>query len=117
MRQFPLIVICDPSGTKNQEPRTKFGSQESGSCFLVHGSEVPLLRDFLWITFTRANPSHDIYGVNSFTEFKHWGCEGSLIIDARLKQHHAPQLEANVAVAKRVDQIFANEPALKDFLK
>ncbi|MEO8760294.1 MAG: UbiD family decarboxylase, partial [Bacteroidia bacterium] len=42
------------------------------------------LNNFLWVTFTRSNPSHDIYGVNSFTENKHWGCKGSLIIDARI---------------------------------
>ena len=32
------------------------------------------LNNFLWTTFTRSNPSHDIYGVDSFTEYKHWGC-------------------------------------------
>ncbi|MHB8259102.1 MAG: UbiD family decarboxylase [Bacteroidia bacterium] len=50
------------------------------------------LRNFLWVTFTRSNPSHDIYGINAFTENKHWGCKGALIIDARLKPHHAPPL-------------------------
>ena len=48
------------------------------------------LNNFLWVTFTRSNPSHDIYGVGSFIENKHWGCQGPLIIDARLKPHHAP---------------------------
>ena len=49
--------------------------------------------NFLWLTFTRSNPSHDIYGINSFTQYKHWGCRSSLIIDARAKKHHAPCLE------------------------
>ena len=34
------------------------------------------LNNFLWVTFTRSNPSHDIYGVDSFIENKHWGCHG-----------------------------------------
>ncbi|MCB0576965.1 MAG: UbiD family decarboxylase, partial [Saprospiraceae bacterium] len=31
------------------------------------------LNNFLWVAFTRANPSHDTYGVRAFTENKHWG--------------------------------------------
>ncbi len=50
------------------------------------------LANFLWVTFTRADPAQDIHGVDSFTEDKHWGCNGSLIIDARIKPHHAPEL-------------------------
>ena len=50
------------------------------------------LNNFLWVTFTRSDPARDIYGVNSFTHNKHWGCKGSLIIDARIKPHHAPPL-------------------------
>lgn len=61
--------------------------------------------NFLWVTFTRSNPSHDIYGVDSFTEFKHWGCNGALIIDARIKPHHAPSLEKDPEIEKQVDQL------------
>ena len=67
------------------------------------------LNNFLWVTFTRSNPSHDIYGVNSFTENKHWGCKGSLIIDARIKPHHAPPLIRDEAVEKRVDKLLENK--------
>jgi len=63
------------------------------------------LNNFVWVTFTRSNPSHDIYGINSFTENKHWGCKGSLIIDARIKPHHAPVLEKDPAVEKLVDRM------------
>jgi 4-hydroxy-3-polyprenylbenzoate decarboxylase len=63
------------------------------------------LNNFLWTTFTRSNPSHDIYGVNSLTKFKHWGCEGPLIIDARLKPHHAPPLVEDPKVTARVDAL------------
>ncbi len=50
------------------------------------------LANFLWVTFTRADPAQDIHGVDSFTKDKHWGCQGPLIIDARIKPHHAPEL-------------------------
>lgn len=63
------------------------------------------VNNFVWTTFTRSNPSHDIYGIRSFTTFKHWGCHGPLIIDARAKPHHAPDLIKDVQVEKRVDQL------------
>ena len=65
------------------------------------------LNNFLWVTFTRANPSHDIYGVESFVEHKHWGCKGPLIIDARIKTHHAPILKTDAAVSAKVDKLFS----------
>ncbi|MBN2424605.1 MAG: UbiD family decarboxylase [Calditrichaceae bacterium] len=65
------------------------------------------LNNFLWVTFTRSNPSHDIYGVNEFIENKHWGCKGPLIIDARIKPHHAPPLEEDPSVEKNVDRLGA----------
>ncbi len=64
------------------------------------------VNNFLWATFTRSNPSHDIYGVDAFTENKHWGCHGPMIIDARIKPHHAPPLEKDPAIEKRVDRLF-----------
>ena len=63
------------------------------------------LNNFLWITFTRSNPSHDIYGVKSFTRYKHWGCEGPLLIDARLKVHHAPPLIEDPKITQRVNEL------------
>src|SRR5690606_33021129 len=63
------------------------------------------INNFVWVCFTRSNPSHDIYGVNSFVEYKHWGCKGPLIIDARNKPHHAPPLEKVPEIEKRVDQL------------
>lgn len=50
------------------------------------------LDNFVWVTFTRSNPSHDTYGVGAFYENKHWGCSGPLVLDARKKPHHAPEL-------------------------
>ncbi|HMQ05838.1 MAG TPA: UbiD family decarboxylase [Saprospiraceae bacterium] len=88
---FPLIILCDDS---------RFISST--------------LNNFLWVTFTRSNPSHDIYGIGAFVEHKHWGCHGSLIIDARIKSHHAPLLETDPAISKKVDQIFSKEPNLRE---
>lgn len=65
------------------------------------------LKHFLWATFTRSNPSKDIYGVNARFIDKHWSCQAPLIIDARIKPHHAPVLETDPEVSKRVDQMFA----------
>jgi 4-hydroxy-3-polyprenylbenzoate decarboxylase len=67
------------------------------------------LNNFLWITFTRSNPSHDIYGINSEVIYKHWGCENPLIIDARLKPHHAPPLVEDPKVSARVDEKVAKK--------
>jgi len=79
---LPLIVLCDDAAFTAQN-----------------------LDNFVWVTFTRSNPSHDIYGVHSFTEHKHWGCKGPLIINARIKPHHAPVLEKDPAVEKLVDKM------------
>ena len=63
------------------------------------------LNNLLWVTFTRSNPSHDIYGVRSFIENKHWGCSGPLVIDARLKPHHAPPLVEDPQITRKVDRL------------
>lgn len=80
---FPLVILVDDS---------EFTSQS--------------LANFLWVTFTRSNPAVDIDGFGAFVENKHWGCTGPLVIDACLKPHHAPPLEADPEVARRVDHLF-----------
>jgi 4-hydroxy-3-polyprenylbenzoate decarboxylase len=65
------------------------------------------LRNLLWVTFTRSNPAADIDGVGAFTLDKHWGCSGPLVIDARIKPHHAPPLEDDPDVERRVDALGA----------
>lgn len=79
---FPLIVLCDNSD---------FAAAS--------------LNNFLWVTFTRSNPSHDIHGVHAFMENKHWGCRGPVIIDARIKPHHAPACEKVPEIEKKVDRL------------
>lgn len=65
------------------------------------------LANFLWVTFTRSNPAIDIQGVGAFTAHKAWGCRGSVVIDARVKPHHAPALIADPAVTARVEKLAA----------
>jgi 4-hydroxy-3-polyprenylbenzoate decarboxylase len=63
--------------------------------------------NFLWVTFTRSDPATDIYGAASFTHCKHWACRGPVIIDARIKTFHAPPLDPDPDVEKRVDALGA----------
>ena len=82
LESIPMIIVCDDADFTAQT-----------------------LNNFVWVAFTRCNPSHDIHGIAAFTENKHWGCKGPMIIDARIKPHHAPVLEKEEAVEKRVDEI------------
>ncbi len=81
---FPLLVLVDDSDFTAQQ-----------------------LNNFLWVTFTRSNPAADVHGIGALTWQKHWGCAGALVIDARIKPHHAPPLEEDPAVTKRVDALGA----------
>ena len=65
------------------------------------------LNNFLWATFTRSDPASDVYGIGAFMRCKHWGCEGPLVIDARIKPHHAPPLIEDPEVERRVDALAA----------
>ena len=75
------------------------------------------LRNFLWVTFTRCNPANDIYGIDSFVNYKHWGCNGPLVIDARIKPHHAPPVEADSIVEKNIERLFNKTGSLYGVLK
>lgn len=88
MPDCPIIILCDDS------------------TFI---SET--ISNFMWAVFTRSNPSHDIHGVNGFYDHKHWGCD-NMIIDARIKPHHAPPLIADSEVEKHVDRLFKDGGSL-----
>jgi len=90
---FPLIVVVDDS---------PFAART--------------LNNFLWVTFTRSNPAADIYGLGEFTNQKHWGCCGSLVIDARIKPHHAPPLIEDPAVSNKIDALAARGGPLAKWL-
>lgn len=89
LHEFPLIVLADDS---------RFCAESIGN--------------LLWVTFTRSNPAADIGGIEAFIEHKHWGCRGSLVIDARVKAHMAPPLVPDPDVAARVDQLFGRSGPL-----
>jgi 4-hydroxy-3-polyprenylbenzoate decarboxylase len=88
METCPMIILCDDSS------------------FMSFS-----LQNFLWATFTKSNPSHDIYGVNSYYENKHWACD-NMIIDARRKPHHAPPLIADPSVEKNIQRFFEEGASL-----
>lgn len=81
---------------------------------LVNDSEFcsHSLDNFLWITFSRSNPAADVGGIEAATLHKHWGCRGSLVIDARGKPHHAPSLLEDPQVTARVDRLFTQHGPL-----
>ncbi len=81
---FPLVVLVDDS---------EFCARS--------------LHNFLWVTFTRSNPATDVRGGGERVVDKHWGCQGPLVIDARIKPYHAPPLEDDPQVSARVDRLFA----------
>ena len=83
LSSLPLMILCDDA---------EFTAATSNN--------------FVWVTFTRSNPSHDIYGINSFIEHKHWGCHGPLIIDARIKPHHAPPLIMDAKVEENISKLW-----------
>lgn len=59
------------------------------------------LNNFLWVCFLRSNPSADTYGIQAFYKAKHWGCNESLVTDARIKSHHTTPMEENADVEKK----------------
>ena len=88
-------------------------------CILTEDSQwmSQHIHNFLWGTFTRSQPAKDIYGVDAGFIDKHWICKAPLIIDARIKPHHAPVLETDADVSRRVDQFFAKGGALHGKIK
>ena len=80
LNRFPLITIVD----------------DSQFC-------TKTLNNWIWSTFTRSNPAIDVSGIAASTVDKHWGCGGSLVIDARTKPNHAPPLIEDPKVMAKVD--------------
>lgn len=105
------------------------GLKNGDSAFCNPQSAIPLLvlvddseftartlNNFLWVTFTRSNPAADIHGFGEFTEQKHWGCTGPLLMDARIKPQHAPPLIADAEVTKKIDAMAARGGPLAKWL-
>ncbi len=74
------------------------------------------MSNWLWTTFTRSNPACDIDGIGAKSVNKHWGCSGSLVIDARIKPHHAPPLVEDPEVTAKVDARAARGGELAKYL-
>ncbi len=74
------------------------------------------LQNWLWITFTRSDPARDIDGIAQETSDKHWGCRGALVIDARVKPHHAPPLVQDRETLAKVDARAARGGPLAKYL-
>ena len=122
---LPGILALKASEYKNPEHSealieklcSMLENQELDQIPLIVLTEDPIFicetfNNFVWVTFTRSNPAQDIYGVGSFTKNKHWGTTGSLIIDARIKTHHAPPLITDKQVSQKVDQLFSKTKSL-----
>ncbi len=75
------------------------------------------VQNFLWATFTRSQPSKDVYGASVKVVDKHWTCSAPLIIDARIKPHHAPVLVPDPKVVEKVDRLFAKGGSLYGKIK
>ena len=93
INQFPLVIIVDDS---------RFVTES--------------FRNFLWTVFTRSNPADDIHGIGASTIAKHWQCRGSLVIDARIKPHHAPPLIEDPDVSRKIDALAARGGPLAPYL-
>ena len=82
LANLPVIVICDDAAFTAAN-----------------------VNNLVWVTFTRSNPAVDIDGVNDVVNNKHWGCTGPLLIDARKKPHHAPELIKDEQVEQRINRL------------
>jgi 4-hydroxy-3-polyprenylbenzoate decarboxylase len=117
---------CTVDADSNAQTVTRFCSSYSISdsicrfplILLVDDSDFTArtLNNLLWVTFTRSNPAADIYGISPFVHQKHWGCDGSLVIDARIKPHHAPPLIEDPRVTAKVDALAARGGPLAKYL-
>jgi 4-hydroxy-3-polyprenylbenzoate decarboxylase len=82
LNRFPLITLVDDSS---------FASES--------------LRNWLWLVFTRSDPAGDIDSPRAAFDDKHWVPGGPLVIDARIKPHHAPPLVENAEITRRVNAL------------
>jgi 4-hydroxy-3-polyprenylbenzoate decarboxylase len=74
------------------------------------------VNNFLWVAFTRSNPATDIRGVDETVQNKHWGCVGPIVLDARIKPHHAPPLLESPEATRRIDALAARGGAIAKYL-
>ncbi|MDX1938208.1 MAG: UbiD family decarboxylase [Flavihumibacter sp.] len=129
---MPGVVVLQSTGFKNyttaQTEMATLDAQLQQNLSALNGVAMLVIADdagftaatinnYLWVTYTRSNPSHDIYGIDAFTVNKHWGCNGPLVIDARIKPHHAPPVEKQPAIEKKIDRLFEKGGSLHNVIK
>ncbi|TWU07870.1 UbiD family decarboxylase [Stieleria varia] len=93
INRFPLITLMDDS---------EFAAAS--------------IKNWLWATFTRSNPATDVSGIDAETVSKHWGCRGSLVIDARFKPWQAPPVIEDKETISKVDARAARGGPLARYL-
>jgi 4-hydroxy-3-polyprenylbenzoate decarboxylase len=135
---FGPALVCLPGILAIQGPRSRQGRGDSdpaieefcrfygerdrfdGCPLIVICDDAPFtaatLNNFLWVAFTRSNPATDIYGIGASQRAKHWGCSGPLVIDARVKPFHAPVLEDDPEVERKVEALGAKGGPLEGFI-
>ncbi len=93
LNRFPLVILCDDSNFVSRD-----------------------WSNFLWVAFTRSQPATDLYGVGAQVVDKHWGCRGALVLDARIKPHHAPVVESDEEVNRKIDAVAARGGPIAKYL-
>ncbi len=80
--RFPWITVCDDSAFTARH-----------------------LDNWLWVSFTRADPARDIYGVAAQIKDKHFACAAPLLLDARTKPYMQKPLTEDPKIVERARQI------------
>jgi 4-hydroxy-3-polyprenylbenzoate decarboxylase len=93
LQRWPLIVLVDDA---------EFAARS--------------INNFVWVTFTRSNPAVDVYGLGATIIDKHFSVGGSLVIDARVKPHHAPPLIEDRQVTAKVDALASQNLPISKYL-
>ncbi len=87
LKTFPLVVLTDSTARA-----------------------AASIRDFLWTAFTKTDPARDLFGAGAFVENRHYGFDGPIVLDARTKTFHAPELSEPPEVARRAEEILSRHP-------
>lgn len=112
-----VLAVSAPSHAAEPEAAARFCAELASAALpglplIVLCDDAPFcartLNNFLWVTFTRSDPARDVHGLGAEIRDKHWGCRGAIVIDARIKPHHAPPLVEDPKVSARVDALAAS---------
>jgi UbiD family decarboxylase len=88
------------------EKIAKSGKFDDWQIVVLHDS-VEFARStdkFLWATWTRFNPSTDVYAKESAIKNNHIVYKAPIVIDARMKPWYPKEVEARADIVKKVDE-------------